>query len=108
MKPNTLYLLLAIPGLLVPWWFLAVFLTSGEATPQLFFSALFVNAVAGAVSADLLISALVYILFVHLEGRRLGMTRLWRYPLLALLVGLSFSLPLFLAARARQEASHAP
>lgn len=101
MKQSTLYLLLAIPGLVVPWLFLFGFLTGGEATPTLFLASMFVNPVAGAVSADLLISALIFFLFLFFEGRRLQMSKLWLYPLLTLCIGLSFGLPLFLYARAR-------
>jgi hypothetical protein len=101
MKHSTLYLLLAIPGFIVPWLFLFGFLASGEATPSLFVISMFANPVAGAVSADLLISALVFFVFLFFEGRRLRMNNLWLYPLLTMGIGLSFGLPLFLYARAR-------
>jgi hypothetical protein len=99
MKQSTLYLLLAIPGFVVPWLFLLGFLAGGEATPALFLTSMFVNPVAGAVSADLLISALIFFLFLFFEGRRLQMSNLWLYPLLTMGIGLSFGLPLFLYAR---------
>ena len=109
MKQNTLYLLLAIPGFVVPWLFLLGFLAGGDATPPLFFRSMFINPVSGAVAADLLISALIFFLFLFTEGRRLKMRRLWVYPLLTLGIGLSFGLPLFLHVRARTlENSAAP
>ncbi|HEY0634554.1 MAG TPA: DUF2834 domain-containing protein [Gammaproteobacteria bacterium] len=101
MKWKWLYLLLTIPGAVVPWCYLSGFLGSGDATLPLFFRHIFVNDVSSAVATDLLISALVFFLFVHLEGRRLAMGQLWLYPLFTLAIGLSFGLPLFLYFRAR-------
>lgn len=102
MKSATLYLGLCILGAIIPWLFLLQFLVSGEASVMLFFSSIFANAVAGAVAADLLISALVFCLFLFLEGKRLGMGRLWLYPVATFGVGLSFGLPLFLYFREKQ------
>jgi len=48
---------------------------------------------------DVVISALAVLVFVHLEGRRLGMGRLWLYGLATLTVGPSLGLPLFLYGR---------
>ena len=99
MTRGGLYLGMAIAGFVIPWFFLFDFILSGTATPSLFFSSLFANAVASAVSADLLLSALVFWLFVSHEGRRVGMRWLWVYPIAAFAVGLSFALPLFLYSR---------
>jgi hypothetical protein len=104
MNKGKLYLLLAVPGFIVPWLFLAGFLAQGEVTVSLFFLSIFANQVSGAVAADLLISAFIFFLFVYLEGRRLGMQRLWIYPVLTLGVGLSFGMPLFLYFRERRMA----
>lgn len=101
MKWKWLYLLLTIPGLLLPWCYLAGFLRSGAASVPLFFHSLFANEVASAVATDLLISALLFFIFVFVEGRRLAMGRLWVYPLVTLAIGLSFGLPLFLYFRER-------
>ncbi len=105
MKKTTLYLGLCIVGAVVPWLFLLQFLLSGEAGVMLFLSSIFVNAVAGAVAADLLIAALAFCLFLYLEGKRLGMQRLWLYPLATFSVGLSFGLPLFLYCREKAGVS---
>ncbi len=101
MKWKWLYLVMTIPGLLVPWCYLAGFLQSGAASVPLFFHSIFVNEVTSAVAADLLLSALLFFIFVCVEGRRLAMARLWLYPLLTLAIGLSFGLPLFLYFRER-------
>ena len=101
MRQSTTYLLLCIIGIVVPWFFLIGFL--GEPGPKigLFFSSIFSNQVTSSVATDLLISALVFLVFVFFEGRRLNMSRLWVFIPATLLIGLSFGLPLFLYFRAR-------
>ncbi|NIR92604.1 MAG: DUF2834 domain-containing protein, partial [Gammaproteobacteria bacterium] len=88
MIAKRIYLFAAMAGLIVPWVFLFGFVSDQDAGVSLFFRSLFANPVAGAVSADLLISALVFFLFVYCEGRRLMMRRLWVYPVITLGIGL--------------------
>ncbi len=107
MKLEKVYIGMAIAGFIVPWLFLWDFLMAENVAIGLFFRSLFANPVSGAVSADLLISALVFVLFVFIEGSRLGMKRLWLYPVITFGVGLSFGLPMFLYFRTQaQEESH--
>ncbi len=107
MKLEKVYIGMAIAGFIFPWLFLWDFLMAENVAIGLFFRSLFANPVSGAVSADLLISALVFFLFVFSEGTRLGMKRLWLYPVITLGIGLSFGLPVFLYFRARaQEVGH--
>ncbi len=67
------------------------------------------HAVATPISAfawsDVLVSAIAVAVFVVVEGRRLGMRRTW-LPILALGVGPSLALPLFLLQRERHFATH--
>lgn len=107
MKLEKVYLGMAVAGFIIPWLFLLDFLMADNVAVGLFFRLLFANPVAGAVSADLLISALVFVLFVFIEGNRLGMKRLWLYPVITFGVGLSFALPVFLYFRTHaQEVGH--
>lgn len=52
-----------------------------------------------SLSWDLLIAAVASVTFIIVEGRRLGMRRVWVYVLLAPLVAFAVALPVFLAAR---------
>jgi len=65
------------------------------------------HAIATPISAfawsDVVVTALAVVVFVLVEGRRIALPGLWR-PLLALLVGPSLSLPLFLLLRERHLA----
>ncbi|MGE8048942.1 DUF2834 domain-containing protein [Pseudomonas kurunegalensis] len=60
--------------------------------------------IAAFAWADVLISGIVVVVFVIVEGRRLAMRRLW-VPLCSLAVGPSLALPLFLFFRERHLAA---
>ncbi len=101
MNQSKLYLLLCIVGVVAPWFFLFGFFGDEQASIPVFFRSIFANHVASAVAADLVVSALVFFVFVFFEGRRMGLKHLWVYIPATLLIGLSFGLPLFLYYRAR-------
>jgi hypothetical protein len=63
---------------------------------------MFANRIATAFVVDLLITALVACILFHVEGKRLGMRRVWGYWLLTLAFGLAGTLPLFLLHRERR------
>lgn len=102
MKQSTSYLALCVPGVLVPFAFIIGFFGVPEPTIPLFFTSIFVNHVSSAVAGDLLISGLVFFIFLFFEGRRLNMKNLWLFVPATLFVGLSFGLPLFLYFRAKK------
>ncbi|AKT41863.1 DUF2834 domain-containing protein [Chondromyces crocatus] len=58
--------------------------------------------IAAFAWADVLVSGVTVLCFVLVEGRRLGMRQLW-LPLVALSVGPSLALPLFLFLRERHR-----
>ena len=62
------------------------------------------NPVVGFVSIDLGVVALVAVLFMVVEGRRLRVPWLWVYIALVFLVAVSVAFPLFLIARTRRLA----
>ena len=59
----------------------------------------FANGAATFATIDLLVVALVALVFMVVEGRRLGVRFLWVYVVLTFAVAISVSLPLFLIAR---------
>lgn len=99
MKNSSIYLILCIFGVIVPWTFLFMFLGEPDISVSLFFEYIFTNNVSSSVAADLIISAAIFFFFVFIEGCRIGMHRLWVYVPATLMVGLSFGLPLFLYFR---------
>lgn len=54
-----------------------------------------------SLTTDLLVVAIAAVAFMVVEGRRVGMRRVWVLVLLAPLVALAFAFPLFLALRER-------
>jgi hypothetical protein len=68
----------------------------------LFIRGLFANRISAFFAFDVIVSAVALILFIHVEGRRLGMRLLWLPIAGVLLVGVSLGLPLFLYLRQLQ------
>lgn len=104
-----IYLVLALVGYLVPNTFtLLESLESGNilfwTNPALTISELFVNRTTTAFALDLLLAALVALIWMTEEARRIGLKQVWRFWGLALLFGLAGTLPLFLYLRERRLA----
>ncbi len=99
MKRRHRYLALAILGILLPYWQFVPWLFEHGLDLSLFFRELFANRIGAFFAMDVLVSAIVLIIFVQVEGRRLGIRGLWVPMVGTLLVGVSFGLPLFLCLR---------
>jgi hypothetical protein len=103
MKPaqnqKTIYLVLCFFGLLLPYWqFVPWVLQHGMNLP-LFVRELFANRISAFFGMDVLVSAVVLIVFMRVESGRLNIRRRWLPILAVLLVGVSLALPLFLYMR---------
>src|ERR1041384_7899444 len=99
---KAVYLILALIGLLVPYTFLFQFLRENGFDLSLLVRQLFVNHISTFFAVDLVISSLVFWIYMFAEANRLQMKNSWLYFLASVLVGLSFALPLFLCFRERQ------
>lgn len=95
------YAALAVAGAILPYLIFVPWLADHGVNVRLFVSQLFVTGPASIFAADVLFAAGVFILFTIVEGRRLGMRRLWLPPLVVVTVGLCCALPLLLAMRER-------
>jgi len=106
MKRNNrfTFLILALLGAVVPLAVFAPFVYVHGLAPGLFIRQLFATPVSRFFAFDVLISAIVFWVFVLREGRRLEMKKLWIYVVCTLLVGVSLGLPLFLFFRERKMA----
>src|SRR5712691_986231 len=95
MKPKTIYLALCLVGAALPYWQFVPWLVQHGMNLPLFVHELFANRISAFFGMDVLISALVLIVFMRVESGRLRIRRRW-LPVLALLtVGVSLALPLF-------------
>ena len=97
-----IFLVICIPGIIIPFGFIIGFFGVPDPTISLFFISIFANHVSSAVAGDLVISSLVFFAFVFYEGKRLNMKNLWLFVPATLFVGLSFGSPLFLYFRAKK------
>jgi len=100
MKLRYLYLVLALIGLILPYsQFVSWIMKYHALNMSLFIRDLFANQISAFFALDVIVSAIVLIVFVLEEGRRLGMRTLWLPVIATLLVGVSLGLPLFLYLR---------
>lgn len=108
MKPKTLYLVLCLLGLVLPYAeFVPWALQHGLNLP-LFVRELFASRIGAFFGMDVLISAVVLIAFTRIEGERVGIRHRWLVIVAVLTVGVSLGLPLFLYLREQQLDSGAP
>jgi len=92
---RALLLLLALVGLVVPWWFNLRFLSmGGSLAPGAFFGAAFANPLTTAITIDVYVAALAFCFGVAQDAEA-GRHRWWAVPL-TFGVGLSFALPAYL------------
>jgi hypothetical protein len=99
MKLRHLYLVLCAAGLLVPNSLFAPWVVAHGLNPLQFMHDLFANGVSAFFGMDVVLSALALIIFVLIEGARLGLARRWMPIVATCLVGVSLGLPLFLYQR---------
>ena len=98
MSRKNLYLLLAIGGAIVPYVFFIQYFADAGVSLGAFLAALFVNGAAGGFTADLLISSLVFWIFMfHRSGKGEGPKPAW-FVIINLTIGLSCALPAYLYA----------
>jgi hypothetical protein len=92
---RALLLLLALVGLVLPWWFNLRFLSGGGSlAPDAFFGAALANALTTAITLDVYLAAVAFCIGVS-GDRDAGARRWWVVPV-TFGVGLSFALPLYL------------
>jgi hypothetical protein len=108
MKPKTLYLVLCVAGVALPYWqFLPWAVQHGLNLP-LFARELFANRIGAFFGMDVIVSALALLVFTRIESARLGIRRRWLVVVAVLTVGVSLALPLFLYLRelAQEQKPH--
>jgi len=99
MKPKTLYLALCLAGILVPYWQFLPWVLQHGLNLGLFVRELFANRIGAFFGMDVIVSAVVLVVFSRIEGARVGIRKRWLVVLALLTVGVSLGLPLFLYLR---------
>ena len=101
MDRKKIYLFRCILGVVLPYSQLIPWIKENGLNTGFFFHVLFVNGVSGACVLDVLVTSAIVVVFILLEGKRLGMRLLW-LPLAGLpALGVPFALPMFLYLRER-------
>jgi hypothetical protein len=102
MKLKTIYLVLCVLGVVLPYWQFLPWVAANGLNMPLFFQQLFANHVGAFFGMDVLVSAVALLVFARGESSRLGASARW-LPLVAVLtVGVSLGLPLLLYMRERK------
>ena len=99
MKARHFYLVCSVLGLVLPYSQVVPWLLEHGLDFTLFFRELLANRISAFFVMDVIVSAIVLIWFIQIEGRRLRVRLLWFPTVGTLIVGVSFGLPLFLFLR---------
>lgn len=99
MKIRHVYLLLCVIGAILPFTQYVPFVMAHGWNMQLFFQQLLANRISIGFALDLVVAAVVFIVFLFAEGARLNMRFIWVPLAVTLLVGLCSGFPLFLYMR---------
>ncbi|MCH7965573.1 MAG: DUF2834 domain-containing protein [Bacteroidetes bacterium] len=98
-----LYLLLAVIGAIVPYFFFFQFIQAEGINISAFVSALFVNGAAGGFTADVLLSSFIFWLFMFKQVKESSGPKPYLFIVLNLTIGLSCALPAYLYAREKAK-----
>jgi hypothetical protein len=94
------YLLLSFTGLVTAWIYNYLAVVNGQDYGQAWTA----TAVDLVLTYDLGIVAIAGVIFMIVEGRRIGLKRVWLLILLSGITAMAFVFPLFLALRERKLA----
>ncbi len=100
-----LYLSLAVVGAVLPYSKFLPWLVDHGPNISLLFAELFSTRMGAFFGLDVLVSAVVLVVFIRSEGAQRKMQFLWAPITATCLIGVSCGLPLFLYLRERQLAS---
>jgi hypothetical protein len=102
VKTKTIYSVLCVLGVALPYWQLIPWLSANGLNLPLLFRQLFANHVGAFFGMDVFVSAVTLAVFAFSESSRLGVRGRWLPPLAVVAVGVSLGLPLFLYMRERK------
>jgi hypothetical protein len=108
MRLRHVYLILCVIGTVLPYSKFLPWMMDHGLNVALLCEELFSTRIGAFFGFDVFVSALVLVLFVTTEGRRMALPLLWLPTVATLVVGVSLGLPLFLFLRQRQLDANAP
>ena len=99
MKARQFYLIFCVLGILLPYSQFVPWLLNHGLNLSLFFRELFATRISAFFAMDVIVSAIVLIWFIQIEGKRLSVRLLWLPTIGTLIVSVSFGFPMFLFLR---------
>ena len=102
MRLRHVYLLFCVLGTVLPYWNLVPWVMDHGLNLSLLCQELFATRIGAFFGLDVVVSGIVLLIFIVIEGRRLSLSLIWLPIVATLLVGVSLGLPLFLYLRQRQ------
>ena len=99
MKIKYLYILFAIIGLVLPYTHMIPYISENGMDMVSLFKSQFANDATSFFGFDLLIAAIIILIFMYIEAKRMKMKHVWLPFLSVICIGLAFGLPLFLYMR---------
>lgn len=99
MTLKRIYILMCILGTVLPMSILLSWIAEHGLDLLLLFEHIIKPKMGAFAWADVLVSAIVLIIFIMVEGNRIKMQKLWLPILATFCVGVSLGLPLFLLMR---------
>jgi hypothetical protein len=101
MKLKTIYLILCVVGVALPYSQFIPWVAANGLHLSLFLRQLFANRIGAFFGLDVLVSAVAVLVFARAESSRLGARARWITLISILTVGVSLALPLLLYMRER-------
>ncbi len=101
MSRKNVYLLLCLLGIVVPYSQFLPWLFQNGLDSRLFLTSLGGNRISLFFVADVLVSAVILVVFIRQESERVRVRHGWIATLGLCLVGVSFALPMYLYLRER-------
>jgi hypothetical protein len=99
--PRIIYLLLAIIGLVMTWYYNLQFIAESGGGFDIgeFIAAGSTNAASQSLSWDLAVACMAGLIWMYFESKRLGLRFFWVYIVLTFSIAYAFAFPLFLFFR---------
>ena len=98
-----LYAILTLLGGVSTWYFnIQFFATAEDASMAAFIAETGTTLPAQSINADIAVASITFLIWMWIEGRRLGVKGLWIFTVLTFLIAFAFSFPLFLFFREKR------
>lgn len=108
MNNKLFYLIMAVVGTVVPWYYFGSFIVENGMYLGDFIAAAMVNGAAAGGMMDLVLSSIVFWVWSYGDARHNNVSGWWIVIPLNLLIGLSLALPLYLVMRLNARANIKP